>query len=61
MTYQVLVSFVSTVNGTKYRYNQGQILETIPPGADWLQAGFVQPIAEAKAPAQRREKRERNL
>lgn len=44
---EVLVGFVGVANGVKFRPQVGQVIE-IPPGVDWVQAGFVRPIEDSK-------------
>jgi hypothetical protein len=55
---EVLIPFVTQVQGRKIRPAQGQIIE-IPPNVDWVRAGFVRPLeeeAEAPAPKKRTKK-----
>lgn len=37
---EVIIPFVAQLNGRKYRFGKGQVID-IPPGADWVTAGFV--------------------
>jgi len=53
MKVRALVSFVSNLNGQKYRVQQKQVVE-MPKGADWLRAGFVEPVEEPKRPVIRK-------
>lgn len=43
MKVEVLIGFVSTIQGVKYRAQAGDVLE-MPPGADWVKAGLVSPL-----------------
>lgn len=43
MKVQANVSFVGSVDGTKFRANEGDIFE-LPNGVDWLNAGLVSPF-----------------
>jgi hypothetical protein len=43
MQVKALVSFVSNLNGKKYRVQAGDELE-LPKGADWLAAGLVEAL-----------------
>lgn len=48
MRVKALKGFVATIDGTKYRVQEGDEL-TLPEGADWLQAGLVAAVkAEAE-------------
>lgn len=53
--YIVKRSFAARVNGESYRFAEGQELTTIPRGADWIKAGFVEEV-KPQAPAQKRSK-----
>ena len=47
MKVKVLIGFVSTIEGIKYRVQAGDELE-LPKGADWVKAGLVEPVAPVK-------------
>lgn len=42
---EVILPFVATWDGVKIRPFVGQVIE-IPNGVDWVQAGFVRPLAD---------------
>ncbi|NJN53288.1 MAG: hypothetical protein HC804_00145 [Anaerolineae bacterium] len=42
---EVIIPFVSTAGGIKYRPKVGEVL-ILPPNVDWVQAGFVRVIEE---------------
>jgi hypothetical protein len=52
---KVLIAFVATVNGVKYRVQPGDVL-ALPPGADWLTAGLVEAVAPAPVKKARKSK-----
>lgn len=41
------VGFTSTIDGTKYRAQEGVAID-MPEGADWVTAGLAVPAKEAK-------------
>ncbi len=43
----VIRSFISTIDGVKYRGSEGDEIE-VPKGADWMNAGFVEPLNATK-------------
>lgn len=42
---RVLRNFVATVGERKIRANEGVVID-LPPGVDWLRAGFVEEIEQ---------------
>lgn len=44
MRYKVVRSFSGTLHG---HYSEGQILDELPEGVDWLKAGLVTPVESA--------------
>lgn len=44
MKVKILVSFVDTLNGEKYRMREGDEVE-LPAGANWLEVGFAVEMA----------------
>lgn len=53
MKVKALRGFVSTIDGEKYRVEEGQEVE-MPKAADWLKAGLVEKAESKTAPKKRK-------